>query len=249
MPSTALLALVLTASLAGIPGESIENPPPPTLRPGSTGPSVVELQQRLEEAGFFPGRKDGVYGRRTRAAVYAMQKLFGEERTGIFRSSDWSLLDLEIRGPGLGPEPDRIEVDLGRQVLYLIEAEQVTGVFPISSGNGELFRNYRGRLVNANTPEGRFEFGRRYTGWRTSYLGSLYAPSFFYGGYAVHGSGSVPPFPASHGCVRVEIEDMDFLNTRIEVGMAIYLYGDDLTRSDLIPDQAVALPGRFQPSS
>ena len=76
------------------------------------------------------------------------------------------------------------------------------------------------------TPEGRFEFNRNRTGWWESYLGFLYSPFYFYGGYAIHGSGSVPAFPASHGCVRVEIEDMDYLVTKIRLGMPIYLYGD-----------------------
>jgi hypothetical protein len=34
--------------------------------------------------------------------------------------------------------------------------------------------------------------------------------------------------------VRVEIEDMDFLRTRIELGMPIYLYGDKVSRQELI---------------
>jgi peptidoglycan hydrolase-like protein with peptidoglycan-binding domain len=236
---TAILVfgLVLAAPAAGatgVPGEAINNPLPPDLLPGSVGPTVADLQGRLLDAGFFPGRTDGVYGRQTVGAVLAFQKLYDLERTGIFRQDDWHLLGREITGPGPGPEPDRIEVDLRRQVLYLIEAESVAGVFPISSANGESYRNARGRLIRAVTPEGRFEFRRSRQGWWESYLGFLYSPFYFYGGYALHGSNSVPAFPASHGCVRVEIEDMDFLKTRIELGMPIYLYGHSVSRDELI---------------
>jgi hypothetical protein len=217
-----------------VPGESLRNPLPPDLHPGSVGPTVVDLQYRLVAAGFFPGRTDGVFGRQTVGAVLAFQKLYDLERTGVFRQEDWPLLGREITGPGPAPEPDRIEVDLRRQVLYLIEAESVAGVFPISSANGEPYRNARGRLIQAVTPEGRFEFNRSRRGWWESYLGFLYSPFYFYGGYALHGSRSVPAFPASHGCVRVEIEDMDFLKTRIELGMPIYLYGDRVSRQELI---------------
>jgi hypothetical protein len=247
--TTALIALMLSATLSGVPGEQVTNPLPPDLKPWSSGATVLELQRRLEQAGFFPGEKDGVYGRRTRGAVYAMQKLYDMERTGIFRTEDWALLDRQILGPGSAPEPDRIEIDLRRQVLYLIEQESVTGVFPISSANGEPYRNYRGSLIYAETPEGRFEFGRRRNGWWESYLGFLYSPFYFYGGYAIHGSGSVPPFPASHGCVRVEVEDMDFLKTKIEIGMPVYLYGDDVSRMDLLPDPVAALPAQSRPLS
>jgi len=217
-----------------VPGESISNPLPPDLHPGSVGPTVFDLQNELVAAGFFPGRSDGVYGRETVGAVLAFQKLYDLERTGMFRREDWPLLEREITGPGPAPEPDRIEVDLRRQVLYLIEGQSVAGVFPISSANGEPYRNARGRLIRAVTPEGRFEFNRSRKGWWQSYLGFMYSPFYFYGGYALHGSRSVPAFPASHGCVRVEIEDMDFLRTRIEAGMPIYLYGDKVSRQELI---------------
>ncbi|MGQ0847655.1 MAG: L,D-transpeptidase family protein [Actinomycetota bacterium] len=218
-----------------IPGEMVANPPLIDLAPGSRGQQVADLQQELKEAGFFPGPIDGSFGRSTLGAVYAFQKLYELDRTGVFRAADWRMLDRSIRGPGPAPEADRIEVDLSRQVMYLIEAEQVSGVFPISSGNGEKYRNARGRLVTATTPEGRFTFRRSRQGWWESYLGFMYQPFYFYGGYAIHGSGSVPPFPASHGCVRVEIADMDLLSKRIRVGMPIYLYGVNVSRGALLP--------------
>jgi lipoprotein-anchoring transpeptidase ErfK/SrfK len=31
----------------------------------------------------------------------------------------------------------------------------------------------------------------------------MYYPSYFSGGYAIHGSPSVPAGPVSHGCVRI----------------------------------------------
>lgn len=216
------------------PGHYLSSPPPANLQRGSQGLAVELLQQRLSEAGFFPGAHDGVFGRATRAAVYAFQKVHGLERTGVFRPEDWPLLDRKIRGPGAAPEADRVEIDLHRQVMFLIDDEQIAGVFPISSANGEAYRNARGRLINADTPEGRFTFQRSRQGWWKSYLGFLYRPFYFYGGYAIHGSTSVPPFPASHGCVRVEIADMDYLATRISIGMPVYVYGDDIGREQLI---------------
>lgn len=223
-----------------LPGEVISNPPPPSLQRGSQGPAVAELQERLAAAGFFPGQHDGVFGRATRGAVYAFQKVYGLERTGILRPEDWSLLDRDIEGPGPGPEADRVEVDLKLQVLFLIEGEQVAGVFPISSGNGETYRNGRGTMIHAITPEGRFTFRRTRDGWWKSYLGSLYRPFYFHGGYAIHGSNSVPPMPASHGCVRVELADMDYLATRLHIGMPIYVYGNRVDRADLIAPTALA---------
>jgi len=53
------------------------------------------------------------------------------------------------------------------------------------------------------TPVGRFAISRKVPGYDPSPLGVLYKPMYFYGGYAIHGNPSVPPYPASHGCIRV----------------------------------------------
>jgi lipoprotein-anchoring transpeptidase ErfK/SrfK len=53
----------------------------------------------------------------------------------------------------------------------------------------------------------------------------MYKPYYFRGGYAIHGSPSVPGYPASHGCVRVTNADMDFLRDHLDLGMTVYVYG------------------------
>jgi lipoprotein-anchoring transpeptidase ErfK/SrfK len=60
---------------------------------------------------------------------------------------------------------------------------------------------------------------------REAFLGQMYNPYYFHGGYAIHGSPSVPNYPASHGCIRVTMWDMDLLLEHFEVGMAVYIYG------------------------
>ncbi|GBD85658.1 hypothetical protein BMS3Abin02_02075 [bacterium BMS3Abin02] len=207
--------------------------PPSELRVGSTGHGVVQLQRRLGEIGFRPGPVDGRYGEALSAAVVAFQKAHGLPRDGIFRSADWRLLDEPI-SVGTASAPDRVEIDLGRQVLFLIENQTVASILPISSGSGSTYRSRGGGLSKARTPEGAFSFYRHVDGWRISYLGGLYEPYYFRGGYAIHGSGSVPAYPASHGCVRVRIPDMNYLLGRLRLGMPVYVYGDTSRRSDVI---------------
>lgn len=208
---------------------------PEAIAPGDYGPWVVGLQTALDEAGFRAGEPDGLYGRATLAAVYAFQKVHGLERDGVFRAEHWALLNLPLTVPGEAPEDTRIEVDLGQQVLYLIENDAVSLVLPISSANGATYTHSSGSTVRAVTPEGSYEFYKNVDGWRISYLGGLYRPFYFSGGYAIHGSGSVPPYPASHGCIRVEMWDMDYLAEKIELGMPIYVYGARNDRSDIVP--------------
>jgi hypothetical protein len=74
------------------PGTTPEDPdpppPPPTLREGDTGPEVVELQKRLDDAGYdnFLSDTDGQYGFFTRRAVERFQRdndIDGDER-GVY---------------------------------------------------------------------------------------------------------------------------------------------------------------------
>jgi lipoprotein-anchoring transpeptidase ErfK/SrfK len=52
----------------------------------------------------------------------------------------------------------------------------------------------------------------------------MYRPNYFYGGYALHGSSSVPAYPASHGCVRITVPAMDRLWAALRVGMPLAVY-------------------------
>ena len=246
------VALTVASAVPGLAEIDLDDPDlfgpgegwarPIAVGPGDSGPWVARLQRELETAGFRPGRADGIFGQATLGAVYAFQKLHDLERDGIFRTEHWDLLDAAIELPATTASPDRVEVDLERQVLLLVKNSQVEVVVPISSGNGEVYRGRGGRPVRARTPEGSYSFYRQVTGWRISYLGGLYNPFYFRGGYAIHGSSSVPPYPASHGCVRVEIHDMDYLKTQLSVGMPIYVYGINVARSDLLPQPPTPEP-------
>ena len=85
------------------------------------------------------------------------------------------------------------------------------------------------------TPVGRFAIGRKINGYDTSPLGVLYKPMYFYGGYAIHGNPSVPPYPASHGCVRVP----NFVIDRLFVSRAVRRGRD---RLQLRPEASAATP-------
>lgn len=218
------------------------------LRRGSAGHWVAELQMALNQAGFRAGRVDAVFGSQTVAAVHAFQKLHGLERDAVFLPEHWDLLDVPVVAPGPNGEPDRIEVDLDRQILYLIEDAELVRILPVSSASGAAYVNYAGQTVTSRTPEGRFAFNRQRSGWHRSYLGFMYAPFYFRGGYAIHGSGSVPAYPASHGCVRVTIDDMDYLRRYVHLGMPVYVYGNRLDRVDLLPTPPAVPPPRRLPA-
>ncbi|MDP8987655.1 MAG: L,D-transpeptidase family protein, partial [Actinomycetota bacterium] len=57
-----------------------------------------------------------------------------------------------------------------------------------------------------------------------SRLGKLYNPVYFTGsGIAIHGSTSVPTYPASHGCVRIPMHIAEYFPSLVQKGDAVYV--------------------------
>lgn len=67
-------------------------PERPLLESGSRGSEVEELQRRLSDEGCDPGPIDGIFGRRTKAAVVAFQKANGLQPDGVCGPLTWRAL-------------------------------------------------------------------------------------------------------------------------------------------------------------
>ena len=186
---------------------------------------VARFQKALASAGFYRGAVDGLDGRMTQAAVVAFEKAAGLDTDGVWDRLQMNYLrQFEARPPSRSGEPDRVEIDLTNQVGYLIMGDKVSGVFGVSSGNDEVYQHPAGYQGVATTPRGDFTFKRHHDGLWEAPLGELYRPWYFKGGFAIHGSASVPVWPASHGCVRVTNWDADWLSEHLEIGMPIHIW-------------------------
>jgi peptidoglycan hydrolase-like protein with peptidoglycan-binding domain len=189
-------------------------PPDPAsdgkLELGEGGDAVVALQNRLVELGYWVGSADGNYGQLTRQAVMAFQKAEGLGRDGVAGPITQERLAgaqrLGSRAGGTG-----LEIDLERQILMIVHGGRVQWVINTSTGNNETYTSSTGGSAVAATPPGSFTINRQIDGLREAPLGTLYRPKYFNGGIAVHGSGSIPAHPASHGCARVTNSAMDML--------------------------------------
>ncbi|HMS73432.1 MAG TPA: L,D-transpeptidase family protein, partial [Baekduia sp.] len=156
---------------------------------GSTGLVVRLLQRQLKARGYVVGQP-GIYDGRTARAVAAFRKLTGMSRTEVASSDVFEKLArgagyYKVRYPDHG---HHVEADLTHQVLALIDGGKVERIYPISSGapvTPTVLGSYK---VYMKTPG-------------TNQKGMVYS-SFFIRGYAIHGYVSVPPYPASHGCLR-----------------------------------------------
>jgi len=191
-----------------------------TLRPqllslGTTSPAVTEIARRLSSLHYAVPSLSSSFGDDLQESVWAFQKVQGLDRTGTIDAAFWAKLESpRIPRPRYSDPADHIEVDKTHQVLYLVRGGQIAMISPVATAG----------IAGYYTPEGRFAIYRKVTGWDRSPLGVLWNPMYFVGGYAIHGGDPVPPYPASHGCVRVP----DFVISRLfysePYGETVYVY-------------------------
>jgi lipoprotein-anchoring transpeptidase ErfK/SrfK len=187
----------------------------PTIAYGYQGPFVPVLLDRLRELGYASPSPRTVFDSDAQQAVYAFQKAQRLERTGVADAAFWRRLarPAEIV-PRYKSPADHIEIDKQRQILIVVRNGQTSLISPVSTAG----------IAGYYTPVGRFAIGRKVPGYDPSPLGVLYKPMYFYGGYAIHGNPSVPPYPASHGCIRVPNFVADRLYVSEPYGEAVFVY-------------------------
>jgi peptidoglycan hydrolase-like protein with peptidoglycan-binding domain len=199
-----------------------------------SGENTKILQNRLLELGFWNAGPDGKYGITTKQAVMAFQKYVGLEATAVVDEARAAALTAQTtRAIAIDTAHTLVEVDKGRQLLFFVVNGQTQWVFNTSTGTGQPYEEpnkndptkiERGVSI---TPDGDFKVNReRPVGWWEGDLGEIYRPKYFRGGIAVHGSNSIPNYPASHGCVRVSVPAMDFIwdANLMPMGMAVWVH-------------------------
>ena len=199
-----------------------------SLHTGDTGPDVRALQRELTSLHFDVGGVTGIYNFDTAHAVVAFQKVQGLNRDGVAGTAVFKALDdprrLALRHPA-DAQTAGIEVNLHRQVVIYAVNGKIRRILDASTGGGYYYTGSDGTQQKAITPTGHFHIVYKREGWVTSDLGTLYRPAYFnYSGYAIHGEGEVPPYPASHGCVRITVPAMDRFNSRFPVGLSFWIY-------------------------
>lgn len=193
-------------------------PPPaaagtPASAPVAAPVTMLTIEQKLDALRYDVGPVDGVTDDQTVSAIMAFQKVYGLERTGGLTDPVTSqIVATQSPPPPMVPdgEPNRVEVSLSRQVLFLYENGTLSKIVPVATGTSA-----------TPTPTGTYKIIRRVSGWRTSRLGRLYNPHYFVGGYAIHGSLSVPPQPASHGCIRLPMSAAEWFPSKVGIGTQV----------------------------
>lgn len=179
----------------------------------------------MSSLGYWILKVDGIADSSTKHAIIAFQKVEGIKQTGVLNVGVMEALAFASRPTGRFSTGEfHIEIDITRQILYLIdESDVVFRILPVSTGNEKWYFD-DGKWQIAHTPRGAFKIERQVKGIRRASLGTLYYPNYFYGGVAIHGSNSVPTTPASHGCVRIPRFAAKAFSELVQVGMDVFVY-------------------------
>jgi L,D-transpeptidase catalytic domain len=181
------------------------------LDPGDRGPAVELFNDLLRRQSYYNTDKSQ-YGSHTQRAVMAFRKVNGMARTfqatpAIFAKLAAGKGGFKIQHPGAGKH---VEVDISKQVMALAADGEAKYVFHVATGA-------------AATPSdiGGFTFYSKDPGFNSI---GMYYSVYYNRGEATHGYHSVPPYPASHGCIRNPIPDSIFIYNWIDLGDKMFVY-------------------------
>lgn len=185
----------------------------------SSGPDAARVQQRLLDSGFWLQSTNGDFGVTSRQATMAFQKYHGLPTTAEVDAVTAAALSGALERPLARAEAGTLfEVDKSMQLGFVVIDGVTAWVLNVSTGSEVPYvePNQNDPTIieegDSVTDPGLFTVNReRAEGWWDGDLGSIYRPKYFNGGIAVHGSYSIPDYPASHGCVRVSTAAMDWI--------------------------------------
>jgi L,D-transpeptidase catalytic domain len=176
--------------------------------PGAPRALVGAFQAGLDRMHYAVSRSRSWDGA-TQRAVMAYRKVNGMART--FSASEDIVRRVlagkgayKVRHPNAG---HHAEADLSRQVLALVDGSTLVRVYHISSGK-----------PSTPTVIGTFHVYSKTPGTNAK---GMVDSSYFIGGYAIHGYASVPPFAASHGCIRTPIPNARSIFNWLRFGDAV----------------------------
>ncbi|MDA0170708.1 L,D-transpeptidase family protein [Solirubrobacter taibaiensis] len=182
----------------------------PYAASGSRGAAVRILQGKLAALKYRVPRT-GVYDSGTANAVMAFRKLTGMSRTFTATSEVFSGLlagkgAFKVRHPGDGRH---VEARISKQVFALIDGGKVQAIYHTSTG-----------APSTPTIRGKFRVYMKTPG--TNAKGMVHS-TYFIRGYAIHGYASVPPYNASHGCLRVPIANAREIYDWLRMGNVVWV--------------------------
>jgi peptidoglycan hydrolase-like protein with peptidoglycan-binding domain len=183
------------------------------LSTGSSGPRVKAMLTQLSRLKFRVPYIGTSFNSEVADAVVAFQKAYGLTRDYVFGPQAWRKLETaQVIRPRHADAGTHLEVDKGRQIAMVVKDGAVYGIIAVSTG------------ATGNTPECTFHIFVKSLYAPSNFGGQLFRSMGFYADFAMHGYAPVPPYPASHGCVREPMWVAQWMYDQSWVGETIYLY-------------------------
>lgn len=215
----------------------------PATASAASASQIREAQSILTKFTIPTGPIDGIWGAQTAQGVCAFRHIAGMPVSrGQLTTADMAKLrgfNAAYRSLGSIPAPKR-----NGYATYLVAHKTCQTMVYVTGGKHvKVFRISTGK-VGYDTPNKNMVLGAVQPGWSCSTLypescyiqsqginaktttknvlyskfGNMYNKRVYSGAYLLHGSLSVPTYPASHGCIRTTIADSDWMYNNIPRG-------------------------------
>ena len=128
------------------------------------------------------------------------------QRRRLHRRCSRAAAPFKVRHPGDG---HHVEARLNQQVLALINGSKVERIYHTSSGK-----------PSTPTVRGKFHVYMKTPGTNAK---GMVDSNYFIRGYAIHGYADVPPYNASHGCLRVPVPNARSIYDWLRIGDVVWV--------------------------
>jgi len=210
-----------------------------TLRSGARGAEVRRMQKRLKSLGYLSGSADGIFGKKTVQAVTAFQKRHKLTQDGIAgEKTQRTLYSASALRPVKQPSrPYVLKVSTKDQRVYAY------GWSERDEAHTKLVRTMvcSTGLADTPTPKGTYSantapvvkwgYFPKYDVW-AQYLYRIQGPYLFHSvlfdeadeSTVRWGSVNKLGSPASHGCIRLSVEDAGWIYKNCPAGTTVTIY-------------------------
>ena len=219
-----LLDIFYSDSFPVVPGE---------LGGGSSGDDVIRLQRRLSGLNFFNGTLDGSYGAVTREAVLAFQKQHKLSQTGTADADTLRVLFSGDAQKALKPYVLKVSTKDQRVYAYGLDDNNeytvLVRTMKCSTGK-DATPTPTGTFQSTTGPGARWHYFKKYQCWAqyAYYIeGDIMFHSVLYNekdGPVTQSSVNNLGRKASHGCVRLSVEDAKWIYQNCPVQTKIIVY-------------------------
>ena len=206
---------------------------PQQMQNGSKNDDVARVQRRLYGLNYLDTAPDGAYGAQTEKAIRVFQKRHKLNQTGVADAETLSLLFSENALKALKPYLVKVSTDDQRVYIYGLDDnnEYTVMVKKMKCSTGKnATPTPVGTYTSTTGPGARWHYFKKYDCWAqyAYYIqGDIMFHSVLYGekeGRVTQSSVNNLGRKASHGCVRLAVEDAKWIYQNCPKGTTVIVY-------------------------